>query len=46
MTLEEKDREALVRYRIEQAKKTIDVVELLIKNNELPTAVNYIVLVL
>ena len=42
MTLREKDREDLVRYRLEQAKKTIAVVELLVKNNELPTAVNRI----
>ncbi len=42
MILQEKDREDLVRYKLEQVKKSIDVVELLVKNNELPTAVNRI----
>ena len=42
MTLKDKDRENLIKYRIEQAKDTIKVVELLIQNDELPTAVNRI----
>jgi uncharacterized protein (UPF0332 family) len=42
MTLKEEDREILIKYRLEQAKKTGKVVDLLIANNELSTAVNRI----
>ena len=42
MTLKDKDRENLIKYRIEQAQDTIRVVELLIQNDQLPTAVNRI----
>ncbi len=42
MTLQEKSREDLIKYRLEQARNTISVVELLVENNELPTAVNRI----
>ncbi len=42
MTLNQQDREQLIKYRLEQAKSMIDVVDLLIANNKLPTAVNRI----
>lgn len=42
MTLRKEDREQLIQYRLEQTKNTIEVVELLIKNNKLTTAVNRI----
>ena len=42
MTLNNKDREALIKYRLEQAKGAIKIVRLLIQNNELPAAVNRI----
>jgi len=42
MNLNETARENMIKYRLVQAKDTISVVELLIKNNKLPTAVNRI----
>ena len=42
MTLKEKKKKDLIKYRLEQARDTISVVELLIENMELPTAVNRI----
>ena len=42
MTLSEKDRNQLIRYRLEQAYDSIDVVNLLIKNRKLNAAVNRI----
>jgi len=42
MTLQDKAREDLIKYRLEQARDTIPVVELLLENKELPTAVNRI----
>ena len=42
MTLEEKDREELIKYRIERAKDSINDVQFLIENNKLTLAVNRI----
>lgn len=42
MTIEEQTRDDLIKYRLEQARDTIDVVDLLIKNNKLSPAVNRI----
>lgn len=42
MTLKDEEREVLIKYRLEQAKETGKVVDLLIANNELSTAVNRI----
>lgn len=42
MTLKDEARKDLIKYRLEQARDTISVVEMLIKNKELPTAVNRI----
>jgi uncharacterized protein (UPF0332 family) len=42
MTIEEQTRDDLIKYRLEQARDTIDVVELLIKNDKLSTAINRI----
>lgn len=42
MTLEEQTRDDLIKYRLEQARDTIDVVDLLIKNDKLSAAVNRI----
>lgn len=42
MTIEEQTRDDLIRYRLDQARETIDVVDLLIKNNKLSPAVNRI----
>ena len=42
MTLNEKDREELIEYRIERAKNSIDDVQFLIKYNKLILAVNRI----
>jgi uncharacterized protein (UPF0332 family) len=42
MTIEDQTKDDLIRYRIEQARETIDVVDLLWKNNKLSPAVNRI----
>lgn len=42
MTIEEQTRADLIKYRLEQARETIDVVDLLIRNDKLSTAVNRI----
>jgi uncharacterized protein (UPF0332 family) len=42
MTIEDDDRENLIKYRLEQAKETISDVQLLIDNNRLRSAVNRI----
>ena len=42
MTIEDNDRENLIKYRLEQAKETISDVQLLIENNRLRSAVNRI----
>lgn len=42
MTIEEQTRDDLIKYRLDQAKETINVVDLLIKNNKLSPAVNRI----
>lgn len=42
MTLKDKDRIELIKHRIEKAKKIIDDVQFLIKNNKLDLAVNRI----
>ena len=42
MTLSEKDRNELIKYRIEQAKETFSVIDLLIENKKYPTALNRI----
>lgn len=42
MTIEEQTRDDLIKYRLEQARDTIDVVELLIKNDKLSSAINRI----
>lgn len=42
MTIEEKDRESLIQYRIEQANETIIDVELLLENKRLRSAINRI----
>jgi len=42
MKLNEKDRNELIKYRIEQAKETFSVIELLIDNEKYPTAFNRI----
>jgi len=42
MTLEEQTRADLIKYRLEQARETIEVVDLLLKNDKLSTAVNRI----
>ena len=42
MNLKDEEREALINYRLEQARNTERVVDLLIANNELSTAVNRI----
>ncbi len=42
MTIEEKDRESLIRYRLDQADETILDVQLLIDNDRLRSAVNRI----
>lgn len=42
MTVEEQTRDDLIKYRLEQARDTIDVVDLLIKNDKLSAAVNRI----
>ena len=42
MTLEEKDREELIKYRIVRAKDSINDVQFLIENNKLTLAVNRI----
>jgi uncharacterized protein (UPF0332 family) len=40
--MESPERQILIEYRIEQAKKMVDVSELLIKNNEAESAINRI----
>ena len=42
MTIEKQTRDDLIKYRLEQARDTIDVVDLLIKNDKLPSAINRI----
>lgn len=42
MTIEEKDRESLIQYRIQQANETIQDVELLLENKRFRSAVNRI----
>jgi uncharacterized protein (UPF0332 family) len=42
MTIEEKDRENLINYRLEQAEETIYDVQLLIKNDRFRSAINRI----
>ncbi len=42
MTLSDKDRSTMVKYRLEQANETIADVELLIENNRLRSAINRI----
>lgn len=42
MTIEEKDRESLIKYRIQQANETIQDVELLLENKRFRSAVNRI----
>lgn len=42
MTIEEQTRDDLIKYRLEQARDTIDVVDLLIKNDKLSSAINRI----
>lgn len=42
MTIEEKDRESLIKYRLEQANETILDVELLVENRRLRSAINRI----
>ena len=42
MTIEEQTRDDLIKYRLEQARDTIEVVDLLIRNDKLSTAVNRI----
>jgi uncharacterized protein (UPF0332 family) len=42
MTIEEQTRDDLIKYRLEQARDTIEVVDLLIINDKLSTAVNRI----
>jgi uncharacterized protein (UPF0332 family) len=42
MTMEEQTKDDLIKYRLEQAHDAIDVVDLLIKNDKLPAAVNRI----
>lgn len=42
MTIEEKDRESLIKYRLEQANETILDVELLVENKRLRSAINRI----
>ena len=42
MTIEEKDRESLILYRLEQARETILDVELLLENKRLRSAINRI----
>jgi len=42
MTVEEQTRDDLIKYRLEQARDTIDVVDLLIKNDKLSSSINRI----
>lgn len=42
MTIEEQTKADLIKYRLEQARETIDVVDLLMRNDKLSTAVNRI----
>ncbi len=42
MSIEDKDRSELIRYRMEQAEETISDVDLLVENNRLRSAVNRI----
>lgn len=42
MTIEEQTRDDLIKYRLEQARDAIDVVDLLIQNDKLSTAINRI----
>jgi uncharacterized protein (UPF0332 family) len=42
MTIEENDRENLIKYRLEQANETILDVELLVENNRYRSAINRI----
>ncbi len=42
MTLDQRDREQLIQYRMSQALETADVVDFLIQNDKLNTAVNRI----
>lgn len=42
MTIEEQTRDDLIRYRLEQDTDTIEVVDLLIKNDKLSSAINRI----
>lgn len=42
MTIEEQTKDDLINYRLEQARDTIEVVDLLIENDKLSTAVNRI----
>lgn len=42
MTIEEQTRDDLIKYRLEQARDTIDVVDLLIQNDKLSSAINRI----
>jgi uncharacterized protein (UPF0332 family) len=42
MTIENNDRDSLIRYRIEQAEETIKDVQLLIENDRLRSAINRI----
>lgn len=42
MTIEDQTKEELIRYRLEQARETIDVVDLLLKSNKLSPIVHRI----
>jgi len=42
MTIEEQTKADLIKYRLEQARETIEVVDLLLKNDKFSTAVNRI----
>jgi len=42
MTIEEQTKDDLIKYRLAQARETIEVVDLLIKNDKLSSAVNRI----
>jgi len=42
MTIEEQTKTDLIKYKLEQARETIEVVDLLLKNDKFSTAVNRI----
>ena len=42
MNIDKKDKNELIKYRLQQARETIEVVEILIMNEKYPAAINRI----